>query len=307
MLAQALYDGQRWTADHLLLFCLPPLVIDSPMEKGLGVLYVVSTPIGNLEDVTLRALRVLKEVDFIACEDTRHSRKLLSHYSISKPMVSYYAPKEAQKAGFILERLKRGERVALITDAGTPLLSDPGWRLVKKAVEAGVPVVPVPGPSSILAALVASGLSICPFAFWGFPPKKEGELKTFLKEVVAYPGVHVFFESPRRVLTTLEVMAQVWGDREAVVAREVTKVHEEFIRGTLSSLKEELAARGEVRGEMVLMVAGGEGREEPWEEKVKRLLEEGFSLRDVAKILKVLYGTSRRDVYSRMRGALEGS
>ncbi len=282
------------------LFCLPSLVIDFLMDREAGVLYIVSTPIGNLEDITLRALRVLKEVDLVACEDTRHSRKLLSHYGISKPLVSYYGPKEAQRVPYILERLMKGERVALITDAGTPLLSDPGWRLVKEAVGAGITVVPVPGPSSILTALVASGLPVRPVVFWGFPPRKEGELRAFLKEVEAFPGVHLFFESPRRILTTLGVMIQVWGDREAVVARELTKVHEEFIRGTLSTVREVLAAREEVKGEVVLLVMGGEDRKEPWEEKGRRLLEEGFSLRDVAKILKVLYGTSRREVYARL-------
>ncbi len=267
-------------------------------DEKTGVLYVVSTPIGNLEDITLRALRVLKEVDVIACEDTRHSRKLLSHYGISKPLVSYYAPKEAQKTEQLIRQLQDGARVALISDAGTPLLSDPGWLLVKEAVERDIPVVPVPGPSSVLAALVASGLPVKPFAFWGFPPRKRGELEAFLKEVASFPGVHVFFESPRRVVATLEVMLQVWGDRRAVVARELTKVYEEFIRGTLSSVGEELASREGVKGEVVLLVEGGREVEEPWRDKARLLIKEGLSPRDVAKALKVLYGVSRREVYS---------
>ncbi len=282
------------------LCCLASLVIDSPMEKGAGVLYVVSTPIGNLEDITLRALRVLKEVDLIACEDTRRSRKLLSHYGINKPLVSYYGPREARKVSCILEPLREGKRVALVTDAGTPLLSDPGWRLVREAIDGGIPVVPVPGPSSVLAALVASGLPLKPFTFWGFPPRRKGELRSFLRETASFPGVHVFFESPRRILTTLEVMCREWGERRVVVARELTKVHEEFIRGSLSWVKGELASREEVKGELVLLVEGGGPFREPWEEKGRRLLEEGFSLRDVAKILKVLYGAPRREVYSRL-------
>ncbi len=268
------------------------------MKEQAGILYVVSTPIGNMEDITLRALRVLKEVDFVACEDTRHTKKLLAHYGINKPLVSYYAPREAQKAEVVLQRLEEGDKVALVADAGTPLLSDPGWLLVKNAIERGVPVVPVPGPSSIMASLVVSGLPLKPFTFWGFPPRKGGKLKGFLEEIAPLPGVHLFFESPRRILTTLEAMLEVWGDRRAVLAREVTKLHEEFIRGSLSSIKGALSSRGTVKGEMVLMVEGGEAPGEPWVEKGRRLLKEGFSVRDVAKILKVLYGVPRREVYS---------
>jgi len=268
------------------------------MGKKTGILYVVSTPIGNLEDITLRALRVLKEVDIIACEDTRHSRKFLSHYGINKPLVSYYAPRETQKAGEILLRLLQGYKVALISDAGTPLLSDPGRMLVEKAIESGISVVPIPGPSSIMAALVASGFSLSPFTFWGFPPRKRGELKGFLEERAHFPGVHVFFESPRRILSTLEIMMEEWGDRRAAVAREITKVHEEFIRGTLSSLRDSLASRKAIRGELVLMVEGGKAPQEPWMDKGRALMREGFSLKDVAKVLKVLYGVSRREVYS---------
>ncbi len=271
------------------------------MEKGLGVLYVVSTPIGNLEDITLRALKVLKEVDLIACEDTRRSRKLLSHYNISKPLVSYYAPKEAQKAGLILNRLKKGEKVALITDAGTPLLSDPGWRLVKGAVEMGISVVPVPGPSSLLAALVASGLSTCPFIFWGFPPKKKGELVSFLGDLRGMKATHVFFESPRRIKGLLEVMEGVLGDRRAVVAREITKMHEEFLRGTLREVRELIEERGEVKGELVLLVEGGE-EQEVWWEGAQRLAGAGFTVKEVAKALRVLYGVPKREVYALLSG-----
>lgn len=288
----------------------PPLfpgllpAIDLIMEGTTGVLYLVSTPIGNLEDITLRALRVLKEVDLVACEDTRRSKKLLSHYGISKPLISYYSPKEAQRVPLLLDRLKKGENVALITDAGTPLLSDPGWRLVKEAIEEGVPLVPVPGPSALLAALVASGFPTCPFAFWGFPPRKKGKLLHFLKSIKGTGLTHIFFESPKRVLSTLKVMEEVWGDRRVVVAREITKVHEEFIRGRLGEVRASLEAREGVKGEVVLLV---EGEEEPWKNKALALAEEGFSTKEVAKLLKVLYGTSKKEVYSLLeRGNLDG-
>ena len=275
-------------------FLLP--AIDLTMEEATGTLYLVSTPIGNLEDITFRAIRVLREVDLIACEDTRRSKKLLSHYGISKPMISYYSPKEAQRVPLLLDRLKKGENVALITDAGTPLLSDPGWRLVKEVIEEGIPLVPVPGPSALLAALVASGLPAYPFAFWGFPPRKKGKLLHFLKSIKGMGLTHVFFESPRRILSTLEVMEEAWGERRVVVAREMTKAHEEFIRGSLREVRASLEARKEVKGEVVLLVEGRE--EEPWKDKALALAKEGFSAKEVAKILKVLYGVSKREVYS---------
>jgi len=278
----------------LFPFLLP--AIDLTMEEATGTLYLVSTPIGNLEDITLRAIRVLREVDLIACEDTRRSKKLLSHYGISKPMISYYSPKEAQRVPLLLDRLKKGENVALITDAGTPLLSDPGWRLVKEVIEEGIPLVPVPGPSALLAALVASGLPAYPFAFWGFPPRKKGKLLHFLKSIKGMGLTHVFFESPRRILSTLKVMEEAWGERRVVVAREMTKAHEEFIRGSLREVRASLEARKEVKGEVVLLVEGRE--EEPWKDKALALAKEGFSAKEVAKILKVLYGVSKREVYS---------
>jgi 16S rRNA (cytidine1402-2'-O)-methyltransferase len=275
------------------------------MDGTTGVLYLVSTPIGNLEDITLRALRILKEVDLVACEDTRRSKRLLSHYGISKPLISYYSPKEAQRVPLLLDRLKKGERVALITDAGTPLLSDPGWRLVKEAIEEGVPLVPVPGPSALLAALVASGFPTHPFAFWGFPPRKKGELLSFLKGIKGMGFTHVFFESPKRLLGTLKVMEEVWGGRRVVVAREMTKIYEEFIRGRLGEVRASLGSRKEVKGEAVLLVEGGE-EEEPWKNRAWVLAEEGFSAKEVAKILKVLYGISKREVYSLLgRGDLD--
>ncbi len=268
------------------------------MEGTTGALYVVSTPIGNLEDITLRALRILKEVDLVACEDTRRSKRLLSHYGISKPLISYYSSKEAQRVPILLDRLKKGERVALITDAGTPLLSDPGWRLVKGVIEECIPLVPVPGPSALLAALVVSGFPICPFAFWGFPPRKRGELVSFLKGIKGMGFTHVFYESPKRLLGTLDVMEEVWGGKMVVVAREITKVHEEFLRGRLGEVRASLESRKGVKGEVVLLVEGGEEEGEPWKDKAWALAEKGFSAKEVAKILKVLYGISKGEVYS---------
>ena len=266
-----------------------------------GTLFVVSTPIGNLDDITFRAVKVLKEVSLVACEDTRRTGKLLAHYGISKPLVSYYDPVETKKLPRILAKLRKGEEVALVSDAGTPLISDPGWKLVDAAVKENIPVVPVPGSSSILAALVASGLPSSPFVFWGFPPRRKGQLTSLLRKAANVSGTHIFFESPKRVFSTLSCMKDVWGDLRVVLAREVTKVHEEFIRGTLSSVMEVVQGRSEIKGELVILVDLSETSMELWIDKALTLHQEGFSDKDIVKVLKILFDAPRNRVYSLLR------
>lgn len=224
-------------------------------RQGRGVLYLVATPIGNLEDVTLRALRVLREVDLIAAEDTRHVRKLLERYGIRQQVVSYHEHNEQARTPQLLAALRSGRSVALVSDAGTPVLSDPGYRLVRACVEASVPVVPVPGPSAVTAALVASGLPADRFLFLGFPPRRRTARRRFLEEVKDQRATLVLFESPRRLADCLQDLLEVLGDRRVAVCRELTKVHEEVRRGTASELVR--WARGEqVRGEVTLVVEG---------------------------------------------------
>src|SRR2546428_443581 len=205
------------------------------------VLYLVATPIGNLEDITLRALRVLKEVDVIACEDTRQTQKLLSHYGIRTRTVSYHEHNEMTKAAELVVDLEGGARIALVTDAGMPGISDPGFRLITLAIRHHVPVIPIPGASAFLAALVASGLPTDSFRFSGFLPAKRGERRTVLESIATSPRTQVFYEAPHRVLESLEDIVEVLGpDRHIVIAREVTKVHEEFLRGRAVEILETL-------------------------------------------------------------------
>ncbi|MBI3644946.1 MAG: 16S rRNA (cytidine(1402)-2'-O)-methyltransferase [Acidobacteriales bacterium] len=232
---------------------------------GLGpgsALYLVATPIGNLEDITLRALRVLKEVDLIACEDTRQTQKLLSHYGIQTRTVSYHEHNEMTKAAELVVDLESGAKIALVTDAGMPGISDPGFRLIALAIRHHVPVVPIPGASAFLAALVASGLPTDSFRFSGFLPAKSGQRRKLIESVKDSPRTQVFYEAPHRLLETLADVCEVLGnDRHVVVAREVTKLHEEFLRGRASEVLEQLKARGEVRGEVTLLIAKAESRE----------------------------------------------
>lgn len=267
-----------------------------------GFLYLVATPIGNLEDITCRALRILREVDLILVEDTRRFRKLMAHYGFAKPLLSYFQPREEERIPHILTRLQKGMCLALVSDAGTPVLSDPGFKLVKAVIEEGFRVIPVPGPSAITAALIASGLPTHAFSFWGFLPRRSGERKRFLQELSSLDGTLVFFESPARLLGTIRDMLDVWGDRRFVVAREITKLHEEFMRGTLSSLLEVLKGRI-LKGELVLLVEGGveAGKAVIGGDRLSMLLEAGFSQRDVAKIVRILYGLSKREVYSALK------
>jgi len=223
-----------------------------------GTLYLVATPIGNLDDMTLRAVHVLESVPLIAAEDTRHTLKLLTHFGLRRPLVSLHAHNEARQLQTILSRLEQQD-VALVSDAGTPALSDPGVRLVSAAVAAGYPVVPVPGPSAVLAALVSSGLPTNQFTFLGFLPRKRGELERVIRDAGEAKRTFVFFESPHRVQKTLAIMASALGPRSLVVAREITKVHEEFLRGTPATLLEHFA-KSPPRGELTVVVAGSDWR-----------------------------------------------
>ncbi|MGB9031544.1 MAG: 16S rRNA (cytidine(1402)-2'-O)-methyltransferase [Acidobacteriaceae bacterium] len=228
---------------------------DEPLAPGL---YLVATPIGNLEDITLRALRVLRTADRIACEDTRQTRKLLDRYSIATPTISSHEHNEAERSRQLIEELKSGARIAVVSDAGTPGISDPGMVLTAAAIAAGIPVYPIPGTSAVLAALVASGLSTEPFSFVGFLPPKAGARRTALEDLAAAlsrPTTLVFYEAPHRIAETLADVERVWGpDCRVVLARELTKLHEEFLRGTVHDVRNQMAARETIRGEMVLLI-----------------------------------------------------
>ena len=225
-------------------------------------LYLVATPIGNLEDITLRALRVLKEVDVIACEDTRQTQKLLNHYAISTRTTSYHEHNEMTKSAELVKEMQEGASVALVTDAGMPGISDPGYRLITLAIRHHVPVVPVPGASAFLAALVASGLPTDSFRFSGFLPAKRGERRTMLETVKSSPRTQVFYEAPHRIVEALEDVVEVLGgSRHVVVAREVTKIHEEFLRGRASEVVETLKARETVKGEITVLIGKAEEQE----------------------------------------------
>ncbi len=222
------------------------------MKKG--TLYIVATPIGNLEDITLRAVRILKEVDLVAAEDTRHSRKLLSHLGISKPLTSYFDHNKNFKGLYLLEKLEEGLSVALISDAGTPCISDPGYQLVRDAVESDIQVVPIPGPSAFVAALSASGLQTDSFTFEGFLPNRRAKRRDKLMTLKGEVRVIIFYESPKRLLASLNDILEIFGDRKAVVAREISKIYEEFARGFLSQIISDFAKRN-IKGEVLILVS----------------------------------------------------
>jgi 16S rRNA (cytidine1402-2'-O)-methyltransferase len=267
---------------------------------------VVATPLGNLEDITLRAVRVLREVGLVACEDTRRTARLLKAHGIATPTLSYFEHNERWRGARILEALRAGRNVALVTDAGTPGLSDPGYRLVRDARAEGIPVLPVPGPSAAVAALSVSGLPTDRFLFVGFLPARAGARRRALTALRGGRETLVLYESPVRVLASLQDMAGILGDREAFLCREATKVHEEYVRGRLSALKELLGDRPRVRGEIVLVVAGAEATPPPSEEPLSalfaRLTAEGRTRREAVKEAARLLGLPAREVYRRTLG-----
>jgi 16S rRNA (cytidine1402-2'-O)-methyltransferase len=219
-----------------------------------GTLYLVATPIGNLEDMTHRAVGLLGEVDVIACEDTRHTKTLLNHYGIKTKTISYHEHNERERAAELLDRLKAGANVAIVSDAGTPAISDPGFRLARMAIDSGVSVVPVPGASALITALVASGLPTDEFFFGGFLPSRSSARRARLAELRSLPATLIFYEGPHRIAATLKDAREILGEREAVVARELTKLHEEVARGRLTELAARFSAADSARGEMVLII-----------------------------------------------------
>jgi 16S rRNA (cytidine1402-2'-O)-methyltransferase len=266
-----------------------------------ATLYLIATPIGNLEDITLRALRILREeVSVIACEDTRQTQKLLDHYEIRKPQVSYHDHNEASRTADLIARLGRGESVALLSDAGTPLVSDPGYRLVHRAVESGIPIVPLPGPSAAITALIASGLPCDTFRFIGFlPPKQHARLKTF-EELQNETDTAIAYESPHRILDSLADMARALPGRTLVLARELTKVYEEFVRGTPEEVLDQLKKRSSVKGEITLVIGGakpGEERDLDPVAEVRRLQSEGVERMEAIKAVAKRMGLPKRQVY----------
>ena len=268
-----------------------------------GTLYIVATPIGNLEDITFRAVRVLREADLIACEDTRQTRKLLDRYGISKPLVSYHEHNELARSQELLGELQAGKNIALVTDAGTPLISDPGYRLVAGARKLAIPVSPIPGPGAFLTALSASGLATDSFVFLGFLPFKKTQRRKELENWRAAPATLVFYEAPHRLAETLGDLAEVCGQREVVVARELTKVHEEFLSGTPQEILKMLERRPPIKGEITLMVAKGETVEpddQPLESAVEQLILTGVPRMEALKTVARMRGLSKREVYKRL-------
>ena len=273
-----------------------------------GTVYLVSTPIGNLEDITGRALRLLGEVDLIACEDTRHTQKLLNHYGIKTKTISYHEHNERERADQLLGQLRAGAKIAVVSDAGTPGINDPGFRLVQLAHENGMRVVPIPGPCALVSALAASGLATDEFLFAGFLPPRSNARRLRLEELRAIPATLIFYEAPHRIAGTLKDAREILGEREAVVARELTKLHEEFARGRLSELAERFSAPENARGEMVLIidraVIQGEATTESGVGSVAALVatfeSEGLDHRAALKKAARSLGLTRAEAYRRL-------
>lgn len=273
-----------------------------------GTLYVVATPIGNLEDITYRAVEVLRRAACIACEDTRQTRKLLQRYGIQARLESYHEHNEQQRSLELLKRLEAGDDIALVSDAGTPLVSDPGFRLVRRAVQQGIRVVPVPGPAAFVAALSASGLETDSFYFGGFLPRRKTERKRLLESLAALPCTLVFYEAPHRILETLADIEAVMPARPVVLARELTKVHEEFLRGTAGELRQQLSRRSAVRGEITLLIGREQGSgpgaadDRDVAAEIARLEQQGLPRMEAMKRVARQLGIGKREIYRRLRG-----
>jgi len=301
---------------------MPAEKLDATIVSGLAPgLYLVATPIGNLGDITLRALDVLKRVDRIACEDTRQTQKLLNHFQIATPTVSCHQHNERQRAVELIESLKAGGRIALVSDAGMPGISDPGTWLVQEAIAAGIPVIPIPGANAALSALIASGLSAEEFHFVGFLPEKAGARRSRLEELATQAGrlesscTLVFYEAPHRILETLADLEAVWGPQlHVVIARELTKIHEEFLRGSAADVRRELASRDRIRGEIVLLVeppaksgsptdspAANAAREKIAVRIARMQAESGLDEKEALKRLARELGQSKSDLYRELQ------
>ncbi len=278
---------------------------DRPLAPGL---YLVATPIGNLEDITLRALRVLRRADRIACEDTRQTQKLLNHFEIRTPTVSYHMHNEGSRTEELVAELKQGARIAVVSDAGTPGIADPGGQIVTAALAAGVDVFPIPGANAAISGLIASGLPTERFTFHGFLPAKAGQRKTALEELPRGEVTHVFYEAPHRILDTLADLEAVFGESQhVVVARELTKLHEEFLRGQVAELRRELGSRASVRGEIVLMFSPtltetSEKKKASLAGEVSALMKsEGISEMDALKRVARERGIGKSDAYRELQ------
>lgn len=268
----------------------------------LGKLYLVATPIGNLEDITLRAINVLKEVDIIAAEDTRHTLKLLNHLEIKKKMISYYKETEKIKSEILINELLQGKNIALVSDAGTPAISDPGEEIVREAIKNNLQIIPIPGACAFVNALICSGFSTREFEFVGFLSKNNKEKKEKLSELKNESRTLIFYESPHKLKNTLEIMIEILGDREIVLAKEITKIHEEFIRGTISEILSKLDT---VKGEFVIVVQGAEKIDEEKEflnnltlkEHYKYYENKNFEKKDIIKMIAKDRGKNKNEIY----------
>jgi len=268
-----------------------------------GILYVVATPIGNMADITFRAIQTLKDVALIGAEDTRHTRRLLMHYAIRNNMISLHEHNENQRTDLLVKRLKSGESIALVSDAGTPTLSDPGYRLIKETIASGIRVVPIPGASAVLASLCASGLPTDAYVFMGFLPRKKGKRQKILKSLANEKKTMVFYESPRRISVLINDLMETLGDRQGVLSREMTKRYEEFVRGNLSEILDVLAGRPEIKGECTLVVKGGAKQKMPGadglrEEIIHGLRCDGLRLSSLVKNIADRYGLSKKQIYA---------
>jgi 16S rRNA (cytidine1402-2'-O)-methyltransferase len=271
-----------------------------------GILYIVATPIGNLEDITFRAVRVLREVDVVAAEDTRHTQILLNHHKIHTPFTSYHEHNEKTKAQELVARLVQGQNIALVSDAGTPAISDPGFRLVVQAIRAGVRIIPIPGASALTAVLSAGGLPTDKFVFEGFLPARKMQRRERLQTLRDETRTLIFYEAPHRLKETLDDIGELLGNREAVLAREVSKIHEEFLRGPVSELVRALSS-GDVRGEVTLIISGASGLPGVSEDRLKaEILElkgKGLRVKEIAEVLGEKFGYPKKEIY---RLALHG-
>ncbi len=279
-------------------------------NKNIGILYICGTPIGNLEDITLRALRILKEVNLIAAEDTRHTLKLLNHYQINTKITSYYEYNKFKKAPYLVEILKNGQDIALVSDAGMPGISDPGYVLINLALKNNIKIIPVPGVSALITALVVSGLSTDKFVFEGFLPRKIKERKRCFKGIENEERTIIFYETPHRLKRALKDMLEIWGDRKVVIARELTKMYEEIIRGKLSQVLTEISTK-EIKGEITLIVQGGIKKKENdsidflkdeciMQEYLKKLKNQGYSNKDIIKIAQEKINIPKNLIYKKL-------
>ena len=269
-----------------------------------GILYLVATPIGNLEDITFRAIKILKEVDLIAAEDTRQTLKLLNHYEISKPLISYHRHNEEFKQEVLIEKLKEGKNIALVSDAGTPVISDPGEVIVKKALKEDIKVIPIPGACALINALIASGLDTKEFSFYGFLSLNKKLRKEKLQEIKKENKTIILYEAPHKLTSTLKDLSEILGKRKVVIARELTKIHEEFIRGAANEILEKYS---EPKGEHIILIEGNEIKEESEEEKAikemtieehyKYYEKQGFTKNEIIKKIAKDKGVSKNEIY----------